>query len=48
MWTRRVFLAGASAALFGQDAPPAAESILEKARAEANGRAIWVLFHASW
>jgi hypothetical protein len=50
MWTRRVFLATTAAALCAADDTPAsADSILDAAKAEArDGRAIWVLFHASW
>jgi hypothetical protein len=50
MWTRRVFLATTAAALYAADDTAAsADSILDAAKAEArDGRAIWVLFHASW
>jgi len=49
MWTRRVFIAASAAALcFAEDAPPSADSILEAAKSQANGRAVWVMFHASW
>jgi hypothetical protein len=49
MWTRRVFLAASAAALsFADDAPPSADSIVDAAKNEANGRAVWVMFHASW
>lgn len=50
MWTRRLFLASTAGVLYAaDDAPASAESILETAKSQAaDGRAIWVLFHASW
>jgi hypothetical protein len=38
----------AISALFAATAPPSADSILEAAKAQANGRAIFANFHASW
>jgi hypothetical protein len=50
MWTRRAFLAVSAAALAAAaDTPPSAGEIVDAAKAQArDGRAVWVLFHASW
>jgi hypothetical protein len=49
MWTRRLFIAASTAALsFADDAPPSADSIVDAAKNQANGCAVWVIFHASW
>jgi hypothetical protein len=49
MWTRRsLLIAAAAGALFAADAPPSAESILDGAKSQSNGRAIFAIFGASW
>jgi hypothetical protein len=37
-----------TAALGFAQAPPSASDLVNTARSQANGRAVWVIFHASW